>query len=861
MRKLTKKERFNDKVLSKFQVYNSIFSTLPYESISNTGVMLPLFEKICVEGYNNNNNPTQIVDNFFTIYLNKSSEKEKIALLFQFIQYIERQVVLFDAVEDASFSKINNLDGRGTLRSLKEEVESKNKKKEFKKYLSKFKVRPVLTAHPTQFYPGSVLGIITDLTDAVKNNDLVEIKTLLSQLGKTPFFKNKKPSPYDEAVSLTWYLENVFYNSISNIYKNIRSNNFDGKELNNDILNLGFWPGGDRDGNPFVTTEITLKTSLKLRSDIIKNYYRDIRKLRRRLTFKNIETIIIDLENRLYLSITNHSKDPKISLTELKKQLYNVREILISEHKSLFLDQLDDIINKVNIFGYHFASLDIRQDSRIHSKAFESVFKVAQDLLITNSKENYSTLSEDQKIKILSKLSGDIPVNSFTNDSVLSILGSIRAMKLIQKSNGEMGSNRYIISNNQSALNILEVFSMFKLSDWKSPTVDIIPLFETVSDLKVAGKVMESVYNNSTYRKHLANREDKQTIMLGFSDGTKDGGYLMANWSILKAKESLTSISRKYGVKVVFFDGRGGPPARGGGNTHQFYASMGTFVESDEIQLTVQGQTISSNFGTVDSCQYNLEQLLSAGIQNRVLNFDSNDSKKDDKAILDKLAQISYKSYTDFKNHPKFVPYLEHMSTIKYYAKTNIGSRPSKRGKSDDKFDFNSLRAIPFVGSWSQLKQNVPGFYGVGTALKYYDDNNKFSELKKLYKRSPFFRTLISNSMMSLTKSFFKLTAYMKEDPEFGEFWTIIYNEYELSKLLILKLSGFKNLMENEPANKASIETREKIVLPLITIQQYALRKIKQIEGGELTKSDLKTYEKMVTRSLFGNINASRNSA
>ncbi|RCL66699.1 MAG: phosphoenolpyruvate carboxylase [Cryomorphaceae bacterium] len=861
MRKLTKKERFNDKVLSKFQVYNSIFSTLPYESISNTGVMLPLFEKICVEGYNNNNNPTQIVDNFFTIYLNKSSEKEKIALLFQFIQYIERQVVLFDAVEDASFSKINNLDGRGTLRSLKEEVESKNKKTEFKKYLSKFKVRPVLTAHPTQFYPGSVLGIITDLTDAVKNNDLVEIKTLLSQLGKTPFFKNKKPSPYDEAVSLTWYLENVFYNSISNIYKYIRSNIFDGKEFNNDILNLGFWPGGDRDGNPFVTTEITLKTSLKLRSDIIKNYYRDIRKLRRRLTFKNIETIIIDLENRLYLSITNHSKDPKISLIELKKQLYNVREILISEHKSLFLDQLDDIINKVNIFGYHFASLDIRQDSRIHSKAFESVFKVAQDLLITNSKENYSTLSEDQKIKILSKLSGDIPVNSFTNDSVVSILSSIRAMKLIQKSNGEMGSNRYIISNNQSALNILEVFSMFKLSDWKSPTVDIIPLFETVSDLKVAAKVMESVYNNSTYRKHLANREDRQTIMLGFSDGTKDGGYLMANWSILKAKESLTSISRKYGVKVVFFDGRGGPPARGGGNTHQFYASMGTFVESDEIQLTVQGQTISSNFGTVDSCQYNLEQLLSAGIQNRVLNFDSNDSKKDDKAILDKLAQISYKSYTDFKNHPKFVPYLEHMSTIKYYAKTNIGSRPSKRGKSDDKFDFNSLRAIPFVGSWSQLKQNVPGFYGVGTALKYYDDNNKFSDLKKLYKRSPFFRTLISNSMMSLTKSFFKLTAYMKEDPEFGEFWTIIYNEYELSKLLILKLSGFKNLMENEPANKASIETREKIVLPLITIQQYALRKIKQIEGGELTKSDLKTYEKMVTRSLFGNINASRNSA
>ena len=158
MRKLTKKERFNDKVLSNFQVYNSIFSTLPYESISNTGVLLPLFEKICIEGYESNNNPSQIVEEFFNTYLSKSNDEDKLALLFRFIQYIERQVVLFDAVEDAAFSKINNLDGRGTLRSLKEEVESKNKKPELKKYLSKFKVRPVLTAHPTQFYPGSVLG-------------------------------------------------------------------------------------------------------------------------------------------------------------------------------------------------------------------------------------------------------------------------------------------------------------------------------------------------------------------------------------------------------------------------------------------------------------------------------------------------------------------------------------------------------------------------------------------------------------------------------------------------------------------------------------------------------------------------------
>ena len=861
MRELTKKERFNDKVLSRFNLYNSIFSTLPYESIAKTGVMLPLFERICIDGYKKSNNPTKIVNDFFATYMSGSDDPEKVSLLFRFIQYIERQVVLFDAVEDASFSQINNLDGRGTLRSLKEEVESKNKKSELKKYLSKFKIRPVLTAHPTQFYPGSVLGIITDLTSAVKNNNLAEIKVLLSQLGKTPFFKNKKPTPYDEAVSLTWYLENVFYNSISNIYKYIKINIFDGKDFDNDIVNLGFWPGGDRDGNPFVTTKITLKTANKLRSDIIKNYYRDIRSLRRRLTFKNIEDKVVEIENRLYKSIFNESKTPKISLDELKTELNKIKNILINEHNSLFLEELDEIIDKVKIFGYHFASLDIRQDSRIHSSVFNSVFKIAQKNLNKLFPDNYLDLNEEKKIKILSKIKGDISPDLFNDELSVSTLSSIRAMKEIQSNNGEKACNRYIISNNQSALNILEVFTMFRLSNWENPTVDIVPLFETVSDLKVASKVMESVYSNPVYKNHLKQRNNQQTIMLGFSDGTKDGGYLMANWSILKAKEALTSVSRKHGIKVIFFDGRGGPPARGGGNTHQFYSSMGEFVESDEIQLTVQGQTISSNFGTVQSCQYNLEQLLSSGIQNRVLSDVNNSSSREDKLILDKLANISYKAYTEFKDHPMFVPYLEHVSTIKYYAKTNIGSRPSKRGSADAKFDFSSLRAIPFVGSWSQLKQNVPGFYGVGTALKYYSDRKEFSKIKNLYKSSPFFRTLISNSMMSLTKSFFKLTAYMKNDPQYGEFWLLIYNEYKLTKKLILRLSGFDHLMQNEPANKASIQTREKIVLPLITIQQYALRKIKDIENGNHPKKDLSLYEKMVTRSLFGNINASRNSA
>ena len=403
MRKLTKKERFSEKVLSKFNLYNSIFSTLPYESIADTGQLLPLFTEVCNKGYNEKKDPKFIVETFFNKYCENYSEKEKIGLLFRFIQYVERQVVLFDAIEDAAFSEINNMDGVGTLRNLKELVETSNKKSELKKYLNKFKVRPVLTAHPTQFYPGSVLGIITDLSAAVRNNDHVEIKNLLSQLGKTPFFKSNKPTPYDEAVSLSWYLENVFYNSIGNIFKYIKTNIFDNDFNHYDLLSLGFWPGGDRDGNPFVTTEITIKTAQKLRSDIIKNYYRDVRSLRRRLTFKKIHDIIIKIEDDLYASIFETSKKPRISLDKLISKLEFVKQTIINEHKSLFVDKLDELIDKIKIFGYHFATLDIRQDSRIHSKVFEEIFRKA---FSKDFPDNYSKLSIKNKIKILSKLKG-----------------------------------------------------------------------------------------------------------------------------------------------------------------------------------------------------------------------------------------------------------------------------------------------------------------------------------------------------------------------------------------------------------------------------------------------------------------------
>uniref|UniRef100_UPI00404B984D phosphoenolpyruvate carboxylase n=1 Tax=Gelidibacter sp. TaxID=2018083 RepID=UPI00404B984D len=637
-------------------------------------------------------------------------------------------------------------------------------------------------------------------------------------------------------------------------------NIFDDEPIDNEILNIGFWPGGDRDGNPFVTPDITLKVASRLKQTILKNYYKDVRKLKRRLTFQGVEEQIGILEHKLYESSIHPEAKHSIDISELLLSLNAIKNTIIKEHQSLFLTDLNSLINKIHLFGYHFATLDIRQDSRAHNAVFTNMVETLMTSGSAIFPKNFFDLSDDNQVDFLSNIKGKVNLSVFKDENVLKTLQTIQAIKTIQESNGERACNRYIISNNQTALNVMQLYAMLKLVAFHDDlTVDIGPLFETIDDLERSHQVMEQLYQNKNYRAHLKQRGDKQTIMLGFSDGTKDGGYLMANWGIFKAKERLTSISKEYGITVIFFDGRGGPPARGGGKTHQFYASLGPTIEAKEVQLTIQGQTISSNFGTLDSSQYNLEQLISSGIHNHL---ETNVAMSDENTqVMDNLANLSYQAYVNFKNHPMFLPYLERMSTLKYYAKTNIGSRPSKRGKSDT-LVFEDLRAIPFVGSWSQLKQNVPGFFGVGTALKYYEDRDEFDKVIALYKASSFFKTLIENSMMALSKSFFDLTKYMADDAEFGAFWSIIYTEYQTTKRLLLKLTGYKELMEEEPAGKASIAIRESIVLPLLTIQQFALKNIQELQKAENPDMELiAVYEKLVTRSLFGNINASRNSA
>ncbi len=847
-------QEFKNLVGIKFQLYNSLFTSLPFHRIEKTGIFLSLLLTYCEEGYHKKWSPLQIIDDFFSKHAPDGTDREKSDILFRFVQYVERQVVLFDALEDAAFTGVNDMGGAGTLKHLSSEVVQYNKEKELREKLKDFAVRLVLTAHPTQFYPGPVLGIINDLSRAVIENNAADINMFMQQLGKTPFLKKQKPTPYDEAVSLIWYLENVFYHAAGKILSSLKDQFPEAVSDQNPVIQMGFWPGGDRDGNPFVKTATTLKVVASLREAILRCYYFDVRRLKRRLTFKEADLIIADLEEQLYQELFNPNREAPLKIKGMLAAMGRIREILIYQNNGLFLHLVENFISKLRIFGLHFATLDLRQDSSVHVKVMKAVGE-REKLLPAN----YESLPEAEKIKALTHLK-PLPDTPFQDDLINDTLESIRAVKKIQEQNGPLGCNRYIISHCNSALNMMEVFGLFLLGGWKKEhlTIDIVPLFETVEDLDHASTIMAILYTQEDYRAHLKKRNNTQTIMVGFSDGTKDGGYLMANWGIYKAKEELTKISEAHGVRVVFFDGRGGPPARGGGKTHRFYASLGKNIANKEIQLTVQGQTVSSNFGTVDSAQFNIEQLVHAGIANDLFSARTVTLNKEEESLLEEMAAISYSSYTGLRDHPDFMEYLNVVSPLQFYSETNIGSRPSKR-KNTGKLDFKDLRAIPFVGSWSQLKQNVTGYHGVGTALCEMDKKGKWQQVKQLYANSPYFKTLLDNSEMAMKKCFFPLTEGFSKHPRFGKIWAIIFNEFELTKKYIFKLSGKQELMFDYPIEQLSIQMRERIVLPLSTIQQYALIRFRELEHTDSPMKEI--FEKLIIRCSFGVINAARNSA
>ncbi len=839
---------FDKSVRNKFNIYNSLFLNLPFQGISNVGMLLPLLHHVCEKGLEAGDDPGQILDSFFSMHTSFRSEDEKIDFMFRVIQYVERQIVLFDSVEDAAFNDLEKHANHVTLKDFFHRVDGKMTGENISEKLSQFGTRLVFTAHPTQFYPPQVLDIISKLRMLITENDINAIDITLQQLGLTSLINTKKPTPTDEARNIIYFLRNIYYKAVGELFSHIKQDIRNPDFGNYNIIKLGFWPGGDRDGNPFVTAETTMQVADELRMTLMKCYYADFKNLRRKLTFRETEDTLAEVQAKLYPAMYDSGKT--IRYENIIQPLLAVKSVLIEKYNSLYLDELDSLIDKVNIFRTHFAALDIRQNHDAHYQTVQEILKKAGYI-----KQSLSELTPDELTGILLHENIQIHPDLYPDELVKDNIVNIAQLKLIQEKNGEEGCNRYVISNSEDIFAVLFVYALFRWCGWEteSLTFDIIPLFESMEGMKNAASIMQQLFEIPEYYAHLERRGKTQTMMLGFSDGTKDGGFLMANWSIFKTKENLTAVCNQHGIKAIFFDGRGGPPARGGGKTHRFYAAQSPRIANHEIQLTIQGQTITSTYGTKEHFILNCEQLLTAGLSNNYF-AKENEISQASRQLLDRLSEISFRKYTELKNHELFLPYLQYKSTLKYYNQANIGSRPAKRG-NDKKLEFKDLRAIPFVGSWSQLKQNIPGFFGIGTALKTLADEGNTEQLLELFRKVPFFKALILNSMMSLSKSNFNLTAYFAKDPVYKDFWQILFDEYRLSKEMVLLISGYNILMEEEPVTRNSIDIREHIVLPLLVIQQYALQKT------ELRNEYLDIYEKIVQRSLYGNINASRNSA
>ena len=463
---------FHDNVALKYSLYNSLFLTLPFQKMQEVGTLLTLFTKHCAREIQRGKHPSEIVDSFFTKNLNHIPSTEKNRVLFTMLQFVERQIVLFDALEDAAYTTTHHLDGPGTLTNLINKVINSGHEAAFIRQIQDYRVKIVLTAHPTQFYPYPVLGIITQLTAAIQSNHLKEISDLLWQMGKTSFKHQHKPTPFEEAHSLVWYIENIFYRVIPKIHQQLDTalRQFHHPEpLTHPVVELGFWPGGDRDGNPNVDSETTLAVAKLLKNRVLKMYAEDCHELGKRLTFKGV------LENcyliRQKIENTRMSMDQKKpaaeiyqTAAELLDDLMQLRHMLIADHDSLFLEKLDPLITKVHCFGFYLAAMDMRENAPVHRQVFKHLLN---DLKNEKFKKYYE-LNPKARTAILSELIKSrcrytLPARP-ADPQFMRTIQSIAAIKPVQTANGEKGLCRYIISNSQSALDVLELLTMLHLA-------------------------------------------------------------------------------------------------------------------------------------------------------------------------------------------------------------------------------------------------------------------------------------------------------------------------------------------------------------------------------------------------------------
>lgn len=757
----------------------------------------------------------------------------------------------------------------------------------------------VMTAHPTEATRRALLDIHQRIANDVMELDNPTLtfrereqlrEKLLGEvitLWQTDELRDRKPTVQDEVRNGLYYFDETLFDVLPEVYKELER--CLGKyypERNWHVpsfLKFGSWIGGDRDGNPSVTSDVTWETLTMHRRLALYKYEQLLRDLLKHMSFsKNIVQVteellesirkdkeLIDLRSD---DVWRNEKEPyRIKVKYMIEKIRNAGKPSVPASKKYsnpdefmadlniidrslrnhFADFIADthikkLIRQVELFGFHLATLDIRQHSKEHESA------MAEILAKMSICSNYAELSEEEKIKLLTDILNDPrPVTSpYLNysESTQECLEVYRVVKRAHEEFGQRCITSYLISMTQGASDLLEVLVFGKEAGLYvhepdgsiTCTLQSVPLFETIDDLHAAPDIMRTLFRIPAYRNSLKSTNELQEIMLGYSDSNKDGGVLTANWELRVALRSITEAAKEFGVKLKFFHGRGGALGRGGMPLNRSILAQPADTIGGGIKITEQGEVLSSRYSMKGIAYRSLEQATSALITGALTarNPHNDPSDKEWEHIMRHISEKAQQKYQDliFRD-PDFLAFFKESTPLPEIGELNIGSRPTKRKNSDR---FEDLRAIPWVFAWTQSRYLLPAWYAAGQGLySYYQDSpEKLATLQNMYRNWPFFQSLIDNVQMALAKAdllIAKEYGCMVKDKQAAErIFNLIKEEYERTSDLILRITGQQEILDNVPVIQESIRLRNPYVDPLSYLQVQLLTELRHLrERGD----------------------------
>ena len=797
---------------------------------------------------------------------------------FHLINEAERQEIIRlkkeDARRETAQSRVDGsiMDG---LAAIQRNTQDKNAIRDL---ISAMDIQPTLTAHPTEVRRRSILYKQRRLADLLERMPLgcalspLEQKRIrsamrdeISLLMVTEGVRSEPLLVHDEIKNGLYYCTTTIWDTVPHIMQDLDAAASAGIGASWEIppfLRYRTWIGGDRDGNPHVTPDVTREALLTYQKAALHNYILELEELQNDLSISDRRvkipaTLVIDLENEKKLfsgegtrplrhepfrlkieymlsklkRLRSQPESDAYSRKRFTRDLLLIRDSLASAGlKSLVqYEKLANLIARSRVFGFHLVTLDIRQHSRVHGEA------VADLLSAAGVTADYPRMTEPEKEALLaSELANPRPLAGCRDDLAASTNDVLRVFRLIgetmERNPDSVGT--YIVSMTHGVSDLLEVLLLAKESgmgrrrkDTLEIPLDVVPLFETITDLTGATDLLERLFTNPHYRRHIGYRGKFQEIMLGYSDSNKDGGYVMANWALESAHQSLAAACRQHGIDFRFFHGRGGSVGRGGGQANRAILAMPAVSRNGRIRFTEQGEIISFRYARPAIAHHHLEQIVAAVLATMHNDQCGFECRSDMKTCMQTLAEKSMVTYRELIDHTLFWNWFRSITPIDHIGRLPIASRPVSR-KTGKNLSFEDLRAIPWVFSWTQTRYNLSGWYGIGTALEAAVAGSKERRdlLREMYVTWPFFRILLDNAQLEMLRTRLPIAA-LYETLSNHRFHNTIERDYEKARKGILSITGREELLEERPDIRSKVQLRNPYTDVLNLIQVELLRR------------------------------------